>query len=155
MSTTSPLAIYHSYAAGIMDGEGYIGILKVNKKANYQPCLSIKMGDLEALELYELLFGGHIGTSGVSSTGRTMYKWVARNREEVKKVLTILRPYLLIKKRQADVCLEFIAEFPKRHSQHRKDKMEEYYKLCRLLNRTLGDPEQRLKVIQVIDKEVA
>lgn len=92
------------YLGGLFDGEGYAGV--------YKPCQLIcgmQMTDIEGLDILKNTFGGHYHKPRKDSryeNSRILYRlqWSNLTAEEVLKKLN---PYLVIKKNQVTLCLEY------------------------------------------------
>lgn len=92
-----------AYLAGIIDGEGWITIDRCNNEIR----VGVAMVDTSAVELLQQTFGGKLRLcSVVKSTHRRTTEWEVSVRK-AKDVLTQVLPYLRIKRRQAEVALEF------------------------------------------------
>lgn len=111
------------YLAGILDGEGYIGLLKHNKKRKngdpyyrYVPRLAISFLDKErnreVLNLFKATYGGLIydkklyeyNSGAIRKSHNPMICYELWN-NDVRILLTDLLPYLIIKKPQAELLL--------------------------------------------------
>lgn len=102
-----------AYIAGVMDSDGYIGIVRhpesrrKKRTISYVPRFVILQTRLEAMSLIKNLFGGYIYKlkNPKSKNWKTKYSFQINRREDVTKILTEILPYLRIKKRQAEVVL--------------------------------------------------
>lgn len=124
--TTAELA----YCAGVLDSDGHIGV-HVNtyrvrsgkwadsKQPTYQPRMSVKQLDMDAVELFHRLFDGHmyVDTTNVRGSKRPINIWQVHSRACLR-ALVPLRPYLRIKTRQADLAIELceLNASPRRHT---------------------------------------
>ena len=158
MISETHISAYFGYMAGIIDGEGTVRIAKSipkNGRVHYSPNVQVSMVDKEPLQLFAVLYGGNITLQKPAKEGyQPVYNWQASNKDRAEKLLTDVRPYLLIKKRQADLLLEFISVFPRygpRGSNSESEK-EIYYDLCRILNRSWKNEHQRGVVIDILDR---
>jgi hypothetical protein len=102
-----------AYAAGIIDGEGCIGVYNTRTKgdkraAYYQLTIRVCMRSPRIPFWFHERFPGSIHR-GKTKFGKPTYTWQARN-VEAESVLQALIPYLFEKQDQAKVALEF-AEF--------------------------------------------
>ncbi len=116
----------HAYLAGIVDGEGYIGIsirrpTFANKMTatTYKARLSIQMADLEALELFCQTYGSvspRYGGAPIKHNHRQIYV-VDLVGHSIAPILHHLLPYLRVKRPQALLVLDFLAlqSNPRRH----------------------------------------
>ena len=101
-----------AYLAGIIDGEGYIGIKKSlwemeHRKDIYCPIykekIQIKMKDKEPLILFQKIFGGSIRQEKIKD--KILFCWSVENLKAIK-VLKLVYPFLRIKKKQAQICFK-------------------------------------------------
>lgn len=97
------------YAAGLIDGEGYIGIQESG--GSFQVRLKVSMTDkgLPALHALRKMYGGRVGPDrDATATNRASHAWRLTG-ESAASVIRRLRPLLLVKGAAADVALEFDA----------------------------------------------
>ena len=111
-----------AYAAGIMDGEGTIGIYrsyapdrkggKKREVALLRPCVSVAQCDIRLPEWLQQKFGcGYIHNQGVPKSGRrVVYTWQVWGFTSVVPVLEALKPFLFLKRDRAEIALEFCAQ---------------------------------------------
>lgn len=95
------------YAAGLIDGEGYIGIQEAG--GSFQVRLKVAMTDKgrPALEALSALFGGRVRRDrDATESNRSTLVWLVTGKAAVK-VVSQLRPMLLVKAEAADIALEF------------------------------------------------
>lgn len=116
----------YAYLAGIIDGEGYIGISIMHPSAaskmtatTYKARLSIQMADLEALELFCEAFRStspRYAGAPLKHQHRQIYV-VDLVGQAIGPILQRLLPYLRVKRRQAVLVLEFLElqTHPRRH----------------------------------------
>lgn len=96
-----------AYAAGLIDGEGYIGIQESG--GSFQVRLKVAMTDkgLPALRHMERLHGGKIDPPrAATETNRESHAWRLTG-QKASRLIAELRPLLLVKAIPADVALEF------------------------------------------------
>lgn len=98
-----------AYAAGIVDGEGYIGVKKSKayecqgrSTPGYHALVAVKMIDRSALELLHRLFGGSFYAAKVNldSPRRPLFAWQVSD-AGAERVLLSLLPFMRVKKTQA------------------------------------------------------
>ena len=97
------------YAAGLIDGEGYIGIQQTG--GSFQVRLKVSMTDkgLPALHALRKLYGGRVEPDkGQTATTRASHTWRLTG-ESATAVIKRLRPLFLVKGEAADIALEFDA----------------------------------------------
>lgn len=97
------------YLAGIIDGEGYIGInLQKQKKCNrYRIRLCVCNTNLELLTWLVDNFGGGIYEKRVYKSNHSKsFNWSVGDKS-AEEILTVVYPYLIIKKKQAELALAY------------------------------------------------
>lgn len=107
-----------AWAAGFFDGEGSIQIItsypKKNGKAYPNNSLRLSLGqtDLYPLELFRENFGGAISARRPHTNPKykKVWEWYSGGSKKSSEILTILLPYLIVKKRQAEIGLEFYSK---------------------------------------------
>jgi hypothetical protein len=100
-----------AYMAAIIDGEGSIGIehLKPTKgrKKDYYVCrLTVINTSFVLMRWLKETFGGTFNTYKVIIGKKTFYRWHIFGKG-LDEVLTAIQPFLLIKRIQASVVLEY------------------------------------------------
>lgn len=110
------------YEAGFFDGEGSITIQRVGRSRQaFQLEVNVASNDKESIELYRH-WGGRLhiyeaGTRQHGETGirnaRTKSYALFFERDEAEGLLTDLLPYLRLKRKQAEIALEFIEVYRK------------------------------------------
>jgi hypothetical protein len=93
-----------AYAAGLIDGEGCIGIYPNSHNGNYQLRLSVEMTDKIGLSVLWRLFGGKWYYKKAVAPRKARYVWMTFNREAAS-ACKALRPYLRVKAKQVDNVL--------------------------------------------------
>jgi hypothetical protein len=104
-----------AYAAGVVDSDGYIGVLrsrggKEHKAAgwqcSYMPRVAVKQVTPQALDLLHELFGGHrYDGKPTTGRGRPLMGWAVHSAMAVRTCQALL-PYLRIKREQALNAIE-------------------------------------------------
>jgi hypothetical protein len=107
-----------AYLAGLIDGEGHIGINRVRTSKSAKGCkrgiayrltLSVRMTDRRPLDFALQATGrGSIVSIRREARYRLTWGWSAWSREAAW-VLEQIRPFLIVKAESADVALEFQA----------------------------------------------
>lgn len=103
----------HAYTAGIIDGEGTISIVRNkphrnNKSPTYDPKVFVTNTNLEALMFLKKIYGGSLTKmTRVKKVWTTCYRW-SIGAKEVGTFLKSIVPYLIIKKVQGLLLLEFL-----------------------------------------------
>lgn len=152
------------YLAGLIDGEGYIGIVKCGGgeiKEKYRLgysliptiCLTMTKADellKEISEMFDAYYKKH-RTNRHNCKPQTQISIPARS---IKRFLLYILPHLRLKKKQAELLLEFL-KYRKKISQYDNTKLEkqiEIYNKLKFLNlQGLGKPKGLLSVDQIRD----
>lgn len=99
------------YMAGILDGEGSICIVRMlrgSPKVSFNVQVSITNTDLVMLDWLTDRLGGSIIAHGrYKGTGKMCFRWYMGGYSALP-VLERLKPYLMVKKRQADLAIHFL-----------------------------------------------
>lgn len=112
-----------SYAAGLFDGEGHIGIVyrkanldSINRKSHYDRysmSCSMSQNNGEAISWLTTVFGGSkkfvTGKRGYDQGTYRRWNWVL-SANQALRFLCIIRPYLIVKSAEADIAIEFQTE---------------------------------------------
>lgn len=117
--------LHSAYLAGLIDGEGYLALLpsraKGLKNQSFEPVIKIGMTGQSAYEIMLKLkeqYAGNIERRGVlTSGGRVAYTIVIKSRKLVSQVIADIYPFLVVKKEQATLLLEF-CDLPNTHSRY-------------------------------------
>ena len=104
--------ITRRYLAGLLDGEGYFGIMKPKYEAgrrHYVPAIKLVLTTPDVIKEIALKLGGHIHIREFDNPRwNTGYCWESKTFKQVDKVLSYVHEYLIIKKPQADLLREFL-----------------------------------------------
>lgn len=105
-----------AYLAGLLDGEGYVSILKSRKgnKATwnnardyvYVPVIKIAMTDKDIIQWLYNSFGGTFETRKAYGNSRESYCWSSR-KKHTADFIALLYPYLRVKKAQAKILMDY------------------------------------------------
>ena len=106
------MAISPQYIAGFLDGEGHVTILRRNQYTKY-PSYGLHVGftnrDLRVLQAIQSVYGGNLfAKKRRSSLHSVAYELRVGKREDVKRLLVDILPYLIIKREQAELGLAFL-----------------------------------------------
>ena len=131
-----------AYTAGLIDGEGYIGLIPHSvTKNSYSPKVKVSSTTINLVEFLHDNYGGHLDKLRIhSQENRKMSAmWTLSNGKNVGPFLKKLLPYLRVKNRQANLILEYIEKctYKKMRGTEKKDVSRErflLYKKIRLLN---------------------
>lgn len=128
----------YAYTAGLIDGEGYISLLPVQKSKGYCAVVKVTSTDKFMAKFLHENFGGHIAKPrNHPYPMKPSINWTLRNRNNVNTFLRKIYPYLLVKKAQADVVIEYTDTFSP-NSLRNEDiwkQKDEFYRRIRALNK--------------------
>jgi hypothetical protein len=98
-----------AYAAGIFDGEGYVDIYKAStSKASKSPSLMLRVvisqKDGRLMNWLQDNFGGYVAMSRKDKF--YIYRWDIRS-QVAKQFLLTIQPFVLVKKEQVDLAIEY------------------------------------------------
>ena len=139
------------YIAGFVDGEGYLSILRLNRKSArggiwYQACVKISQRekDSDVLRYIQETYGGVMsGRRTYTDNSCPSLTLDIKNQKCLIKMLDDLLPYLVVKKKQAELVKEFLA-LPKVKTRkpenlftidNLKEKQSQLYEVARKLNK--------------------
>ena len=100
-----------AYAAGLLDGEGYIGVRPYTSGrsyngGNFTPAVTIANTNFEVMEWLVKNFGGHVNGWSNKKTGqRRVYHWVIGSLADITTFLTLVKPFVIIKREQLELML--------------------------------------------------
>lgn len=125
-----------SYLAGILDGEGTICLHEIRNKQGYQHYglqIIVYGTSLRLMKWLVRYFGGvYYIRSKTSLSKKIQYAWHPSGMKNREKMLLGVLPYLIIKKEQAKLALEFIRIGNNiKDPEYRKQLVEQ----CRALNK--------------------
>jgi len=139
------------YTAGIIDGEGYIALLPFSNAKTYSPVVKVASVNKELTDFLTKNYGGfiYIREFKKSLNQRKAYCWEIKNIKHVRKFLGQTKDFLLLKKRQAELVIEY-CDIPrnKLHPIYKTydikaiERMHEIYKDLRKLNRRGRPPAE-------------
>ncbi len=95
-----------AWAAGFIDGEGCIGIWKRKDRPSYRFHIQVENTDFRPLNKLCSMFGGSVWTSKRVKKFKTLYGWKIEG-QKAAQVLNLVFPYLIVKKEQAEVAIEY------------------------------------------------
>ena len=114
------------YIAGLIDGEGYLGLLPCKsmrlKNQSFEPVVKIGMTGRDSKELFLNLqsqYGGTVEQRGSLTKGnREAYTYVLKGKKRVWTLLYDIEEHLVIKQSQCKLLQEFCL-LPMTHSLHK------------------------------------
>jgi len=135
------------YLAGIIDGEGCLGISKNStkkqrqKNPKYQSEVCVVNTNHALMDWLQNKIGGLVNArkNYQEETWKTAYRWRIKEGQHSTLLKSIL-PYLIIKKKQAELIIEFQETkklqslFGRELSDEQKDTREFYYQSLKKLN---------------------
>lgn len=137
--------LQRAYLAGLIDGEGYIGIVKVkkgnkkqwfsNREFIFHPILKVAMTDENIIRWLKDSYGGTFEVRKSHHNAKESYGWQLR-KSQTRDFISKIYPYLRVKKRQAEIILRFpkhIAGYPIPDDVYHK--RIELYDSMRILNK--------------------
>lgn len=102
------------YIAGIIDSDGYVGLVRhfnkrrTNCTASIRATVALAQTKREAIDLIHLLFGGRVYEyEEQGENQKNLYHLQLTRRIEMIRFLTAILPYLRIKRQQAEQVLAF------------------------------------------------
>ena len=106
------------YLAGIVDGEGCINIVKYHKDNRYRYRLQLRVinTNKELIDWIKERWGGYIYSKQKPKL-RTVYEWYVSD-EAAEHLLCDLLNYLIVKRQQANIALDFRATYGKIYYKH-------------------------------------
>ena len=138
-------AIFLSYLTGIIDGEGTIRIgtskpSNSNRNKIYYASISLGMTNKEVIEMFAKRFGLKVREECVVNR-KKMYRCGTSGNKVVPIILKQILPYLVVKKEQAKLVIEYCSKV-KTTGFRRNKKLpikqllwrEEFYKKVKKLN---------------------
>jgi hypothetical protein len=132
-----------AYIAGLIDGEGCIGIYRKKNRGNFIQ-LTVANTDAEVLEWFRgMVHGNSIRClKGSLDRGKDCYQLII-DRRRAYAVLQRILPYLRIKRKQAELAVKFkewqetrrSGEISNQYNGHETKTFQEFYDESRRLNR--------------------
>lgn len=100
-----------AYAAGLFDGEGYVGIQNTNNDrtgTRHRRRVTIVMCDPEPLEFLQERYGGRVYRRSTDSRGgRVTFGWHMTAREDIDAFLQDILPFSICKREQIEEALRY------------------------------------------------
>lgn len=139
-----------AYAAGIIDGEGCVTIRCSSRVKRGRPSIvhavAVAVSSIDEVVVTWLhdRFGGYRSERTPKGSSKSVYTWRCESKTAVM-TLSAVRPYLLIKARQADIAMEFQKVIPPRGGRDNKltwkhlEDRERFRVMIHELNSTRGD----------------
>ena len=93
------------WAAGFFDGEGGVTI----RRPFYELAVSVTNTCKPVIELFQQRYDGHIGTTPSGGGGKLVCYQFVFSWEAAKQFLIEVMPYLLVRKAEAQLALDYIS----------------------------------------------
>jgi hypothetical protein len=103
------LPVNAAYTAGLIDGEGCLGLYTRGRIKS--PTVTVSMTDLDIIRWLKANFGGSFSKYTREGNGKNQsdqYRWSLNTKAQIHAFLELLYPYLKVKKLQADILLDFL-----------------------------------------------
>jgi hypothetical protein len=96
------------WIAGIVDGEGYIGLVEDGDRETLTPRVDVySTTKCMQTELNRLVGAGHLGQKRPRDGEKQLFGWSLWSVETIGPFLEVITPYLVVKRRVAQVVLDF------------------------------------------------
>ena len=133
------------YIAGIIDGEGCIGIHKHSDNRGrsrlHYLYVIVSNNNPDCVKFFQKRFGGWITARQQQKNWNVNYKWGLRS-ERARNLLETIEPYLLLKRAQAKLGIEFDkAKIRHKLTDREWKKRERFYLKMRKLNQRYTKPK--------------
>jgi len=147
-----------AYMAGLVDGEGYIGIRK--NIATFQALIQISMTHQDVIRWVHTNFDGTFEivdrASKEGSNQEIIYRWTLSSKDKVLQLLEALYPFLIVKRLHCAIAVEFCRKFNnqsngKRYSANDKAIMAMYYDVMAVANdKGPGSTKNKIALFNVL-----
>lgn len=107
-----------AYIAGLLDGDGSFSLIRENRPngPTFHACIQLSNVFEGMIDLVHQLFGGSKKVkSRQNHSKKTQYVWNVRGLDSCKTLLEKVLPFLVLKKKQARLLLDFVTS-PKSHN---------------------------------------
>lgn len=109
------MKISDEYLAGFLDGEGYLGLMRRRGKTDYgerhgyYAAVKTAQKEQDAKLIYAIhqQYGGYIQIKKANGTSQQAVCWETKGKLKVAEFLPKIIPYMIVKKEQAELLLEF------------------------------------------------
>jgi len=132
-----------AYAAGIIDGEGSFFLGPAGRDRHVAMNLQVVNTNADVIRWLQRTFGGGMSQARARSPRcKIPFHWMLTSRG-VRKILPAMLPYLIVKRRHAEIILAWYAALLPYHRNHRKraltfplrEPLASFYAEFRTLNR--------------------
>lgn len=147
--------IKYGYLAGIIDGEGCLIISRSNRGSymNYYGRIHVKNTDTRLIKWLVDNFGGNVHTNIPADSAKhaVAYSWYFSGDAHDKEVLLLaLLPYLIVKREQAKVLVEFF----RMTGEKNPEKREQLYQRMTALNKRGPTVETNTQVTEQVSVKI-
>jgi hypothetical protein len=123
----------YGYFAGILDGEGCLSITVGHKETctNYNATMQVQNTSKPLIDWLQKKFGGSVYLSKkATEKTKEAYMWRVLKKKEIEILLLATLPYLVVKREQAKILLDFV----RLTSEANTDLRAAYFQRLRVLN---------------------
>jgi len=153
-----------AYLAGLVDGEGYIGIIR--GWPYYRPLIAIESTSGEIMEWLKKFPEGRIYyRKSQNPNWKDCHTWRCHSSSKIKAILAAISPYVVLKKKQVELMHEYLQlRIPRENEAKRRktrlrplmEKINEVYylKFRALINKgkSFKEPKFNLGILKIIGK---
>lgn len=101
----------YMYLAGIIDGEGCITVGAGQRETcvNYNPILAVQNTSKALIDWLQSKFGGQVYLSKKQTKkNKPAWTWRFTKKKDIELILLAVLPYLIVKREQAKILLNFV-----------------------------------------------
>lgn len=116
-----------AYIAGLLDGDGSFSLLKESRVSGFKyfPCIQLSNVFEGMINFLHHNFGGNKKIkSPQGHAKKVQYVWNVRGLDSCKRVLEKIAPYIVLKKKQAEVLLDFVNHSKELNSEAEKLRIQ-------------------------------
>ena len=148
----------NGYMAGIIDGEGCISIFLHqyfkrggSKSFTTNLAVSVYQADIRLIKWMKYHYGGTFYKHVMKNSTRIGYSWFPPRGKELEKFLLQVIPYLIMKRKQAMLALEYL----RLDRSASPEKRAELAMRCSILNRKKSPEAIRQTVTSIVGEKLA
>ena len=122
MKNASPTEVELAWMAGFFDGEGHVRIQKHSARGSYMLSISAVQAHAAPLEIFVKKLGGTLKRRLMPYRGKLRVLWTWQTSSHAAQVaLELMLPYLVVKKDEALLALEFRKTFRPQYGERSKN----------------------------------
>ena len=110
-----------AYTAGIVDGEGSIGFVRVEQRKRFQLVVSVTNTNEWLIRWLKFSFGGSIYVERRKGKDKDLWFWQVNARKALE-FLKLILPYLKLKRPQAELGIKFTESRPRYLGRHKTEE---------------------------------